>query len=80
LTTVSSDLQQVASHVVALQDMRHRADYDRSKPMTRLEAEDAILRARESLHAWTRVRGSSEAAFLLVAAIGWRSLSGRREA
>ena len=70
-------MQQIAEHVVALQDMRHRADYDRSRPVNRLQAEDAVFRARESLESWSHVRSSPEATFLLVSIITWRSLSGR---
>jgi hypothetical protein len=70
-------MQQLAAHVVALQDVRHRADYDRSKPVTRPEAENAIYRARVAVRNWTSVRNSSEAAFLLIAIIAWKNPAGR---
>jgi hypothetical protein len=77
LATVSEDLRIVTKDLVRLQDLRHRADYDRLKPLIDVEADDALLLARRAVDAWERVRGNQEASVSLLAVVTWKSLATR---
>lgn len=74
LPSVSEDLRSVAKDVVRLQELRHRADYDRLEPLIDVEADDALLFAQRAVDAWERVRGNQEATVFLVAVVTWKSL------
>lgn len=64
---VGQDVQRVANAFVALQEARHRADYDLGTPFTRQETLAAVQLAGEAFAAWERTRSSEQALVFLVA-------------
>jgi uncharacterized protein (UPF0332 family) len=50
--TVDPDLKVIADTFVNLQESRHRADYDMSKPITRSDAQVAIAEVRSVFTKW----------------------------
>lgn len=64
---VGQDVQRVANAFVALQEARHRADYDLGTPFTRQETLAAVQLAREAFAAWEKTRSSEGARVFLVA-------------
>jgi len=75
-SSVSVELQQVAVTLASLQELRHRADYDRASPIRRAQASSSVFAARQAMRTWKRIRPEESSAFLL-AALAWRNLSGR---
>jgi len=70
---VSKDLQFVAATFVALQQLRHRADYDTGLIFTRAQASEAVNRAEALFAAWNRIAKTDEArVFLAALAFGAR--------
>jgi uncharacterized protein (UPF0332 family) len=70
---VSKDLQFVAATFVALQQLRHKADYDTGLLFTRAQASEAVNRANELFMAWNRIVKTDEArVFLAALAFGAR--------
>lgn len=51
MAKISGDLRRIAGALVTLQDVRHRADYDRFRPLTKLEALDAVFQASDAISA-----------------------------
>ncbi len=74
--SVSSDLQAVAETLASLQELRHRADYDRASPIRRAQASSSVYAARQAMRTWRKVRTDESTAFLL-AALAWKNLAGR---
>src|SRR5207244_804292 len=77
LSAISQDLKRIAGELVTLQDLRHRADYHRLVPITKLGARKAVRGARDAIDAWHRLGGGREAHTFLLGALAWRSFSGR---
>jgi uncharacterized protein (UPF0332 family) len=70
---VSKDLRFVAATFVALQELRHAADYDTGASFTRAQARAAVNRAEELFLAWERIVKTDEArVFLAALAFGAR--------
>jgi len=70
---ISKDLQSVAATFVALQQLRHMADYDTGLLFTRAQANEAVNRADELFMAWNRIAKTEEArVFLAALAFGAR--------
>ncbi len=74
--SISPELQQVAETLASLQELRHRADYDRATPIRRAQASSSVFAARQAMRSWKRIRDEEVAAFLL-AALTWRNVAGR---
>jgi uncharacterized protein (UPF0332 family) len=55
------DVKFVADTFVALQQLRHEADYDLSWRLSRQEALDVVETARDAFQAWNRVKRTDEA-------------------
>ena len=77
LRSIGPVLPWIASQIVVLQDLRHRADYDRLVGISKLEAQRAVKSARETIRAWSSIEGTLEAEAFLLGALTWRNLSGR---
>lgn len=73
---ISTELESFARAFVGLQDLRHRADYDRAKMFRRADAEQSLDLAREAMTAWSRITPREAQAFLL-AALAWKNLAAR---
>lgn len=65
-------LEFVAREFVALQQLRHRADYDNSKVWSYTEVENAITRAHDLYLTWNTVRNTSMAQSYLLDMMGGR--------
>lgn len=65
-TVIPTDLKDVASAFIQLQEDRHQADYNRGRAFTPAEARDAIGRVEATILAWDRVRGTPAAQVFLV--------------
>lgn len=65
-------LEFVAREFVALQQLRHRADYDNSKVWSYTEVENAITRAHDLYLTWNTVRNASMAQSYLLDMMGGR--------
>lgn len=72
----SPDLRQVALAFVELQEARHRADYDLSRPFSKQEALDFVQQSSAALQAWDRCRRSQEGDVFLVALLTNKQLRG----
>lgn len=66
---LAPEIQVVAAAFVALQDMRHRADYDLSAPVWRSDALEAVALATAGFEAWATVRKTPAADLLLLAMV-----------
>jgi len=70
---ISRDLQFVAATFVALQELRHKADYDTGVLFARAQASEAVNRADELFMAWNRIVKTDEVrVFLAALAFGAR--------
>jgi hypothetical protein len=56
LPTLSPQLRTIARTFAELQEARHRADYDVSRPLTRSEATDLVDRAEDAIETWRSIR------------------------
>jgi hypothetical protein len=74
---VPPNLRTVADTFVAIQDGRHRADYDLSRPFTRYEAEDLVNDARIAIARWPGVASDDAARLYLASLLCWRTLRQR---
>jgi hypothetical protein len=75
----NKDIRIIVKGFIDLQEQRHAADYDLSRPFTRHEANTAADQAREAMDAWDRLKAGSEEIALLFALplMLWPGLSGR---
>ena len=75
----SPQLQSVARNFVELQQERHRADYDLSRPFTRAEAEYLIGQARDALDNWNtlKINDRELARFYALCLLNWNNWKGR---
>ena len=64
---VSADLRQVASAFVNLQEARHEADYDFSRPFIRSDVRDLIDVAEKAAGLWRNVSGNLEGQVFMTA-------------
>jgi hypothetical protein len=64
---LDAQLVSVAATFVALQDERHRADYDAATPFDRVDALQKIDLAQQAFDDWTAVRDSPNAKVFLAA-------------
>jgi uncharacterized protein (UPF0332 family) len=70
---ISDDLRLVAATFVALQELRHLADYDTGLSFTRAQARAAVDRAEDLFRAWNRIAKTEEArVFMAALAFGAR--------
>jgi len=76
LTRVSPQFRALASDIVSLQDLRHRADYDRAIHLQKREANVALSRAESLVQDWPRLDTDERRTFL-VAILLWKLLAGR---
>lgn len=60
-TPLESEIARVAAAFVDLQENRHRADYDVSEPIDRLDADFLVKKARTALRDWRSVRHAPNA-------------------
>jgi uncharacterized protein (UPF0332 family) len=70
---IPTDLTQVAKAVVRLQGERHRADYDRTYSLTRIEASELVDVAEGAFAAWRRVRLTDAARLYLACVLLWKT-------
>ena len=75
----SRELQRVARVFVELQQERHRADYDLSRPFTKAEAEYLIGQSPITFDSWNQLKtGDRELArFYSLCLLNWNSWRGR---
>lgn len=75
----STELQKLAKIFVALQQERHRADYDLSQPFTRNEAEKIIEQARDAIAQWNSLRTNDRelARFYALCLLNWNNWKAR---
>lgn len=76
LTHVSPEFRALTSDIVSLQDLRHRADYDRAIHLQKREANVAVSKAKSLVHDWGQLNADERRTFL-VAILLWKSLAGR---
>jgi uncharacterized protein (UPF0332 family) len=76
LTSVSPVFRALASDIVSLQDLRHRADYDRAIHLQKREANVAVSKAKSLIKDWQKLDADERSTFL-VAILLWKSLAGR---
>ena len=78
---IASDpnLETIALTFVDLQQLRHRADYDLSEPITRAEAKKVAKEARNALKLWDTCEHSSPKLLQVfcLSLLNWNSLSKR---
>jgi DNA repair exonuclease SbcCD ATPase subunit len=72
---VPTDLRQVASAFVDIQEARHEADYDLSRKFSRSEVRDLIEVSEKATGAWRNIRTTSEAQVFLTALLVNESVS-----
>jgi len=63
----SAALVDVASTFIMLQEQRHEADYDLSRPFTRSATKASIARARTAFASWNSIAGTEEGDIFVVA-------------
>jgi uncharacterized protein (UPF0332 family) len=71
--TASSDLQNVASSFIQLQEARHGADYDLSYSLTTKEARHLILLAVGAMASWDHIANSAEANIFILSLLMWKN-------
>lgn len=69
---IPTELQQVASTFVALQEARHEADYNLATVFTRLEVNNLVARVRQAFQDWSAVRTDPAAQMYLAALLLWK--------
>jgi uncharacterized protein (UPF0332 family) len=75
----NADLRVVAEEFIALQELRHAADYDLTRTFTRTEALDAVGRSRDAMAAWGRLKQANRELARLAAVVMllYKNLQGR---
>ncbi len=75
----SIELQKLARAFVILQQERHRADYDLSRPFTRSEAEKLVEQTRDAFDNWNKLKRNDRelARFYAMCLLNWNHWKGR---
>lgn len=75
----SSELQILSRAFVELQQERHRADYDLSRPFTRAESQYLIDQTRDAFDNWNRLKQNDRelARFYAMCLLNWNNWKGR---
>ena len=68
-----SDLQTVASIFIQLQDARHSADYDLGFQLSHRDAMIYVIRCRQAIEAWDRIKQSAEANIFILSLLMWKN-------
>lgn len=78
-TPGNADISTVCDNFMALQVLRHTADYDFTVKISRFEALDACDKAKEAIDAWNKLKNRDPDAVALFAMciLLWPGLSGR---
>jgi uncharacterized protein (UPF0332 family) len=71
--TASADCQTVARSFVALQEARHKCDYDLSFQPKQREAARHTKMALEAVEAWDRIQGSAEANIFILSLLMFKN-------
>ena len=71
--TASSDLQNVASSFIKLQEARHSADYDISYSLTPEETRQFIRLAVLAMGSWDSIANSAEANIFILSLLMWKN-------
>ncbi|HVY72223.1 MAG TPA: hypothetical protein VHH73_19980 [Verrucomicrobiae bacterium] len=76
----NADVKTIATNFIGLQEQRHAADYDLSQRFTRNDAGAAVIRAREAMNAWTRLKISHQelATLFALSLMLWSGLGDRQ--
>lgn len=74
---VPADLRGIADTFVKLQDERHRADYDLSRPFTRYEASVLTMAAHDAIGRWPNVAADDATRLDLAGLLCWKTLRQR---
>ncbi|HZO93757.1 MAG TPA: hypothetical protein VFB22_08290 [Candidatus Baltobacteraceae bacterium] len=64
---IEQQIIDVAETFVALQELRHIADYDLSRTFDRLDVRSTVALVRSAFQSWEQVRGSQNARTFLAA-------------
>ena len=77
--TASVELQNLTTAFVELQQERHRADYDLSRPFTRSEAEKLVAQARDAFDNWNQLKQNDRelARFYAMCLLNWNNWKSR---
>lgn len=75
----SVELQKLAKAFVILQQERHSADYDLSRPFTRNEAEKLVEQGRDAFDNWNQLKQNDRelARFYAMCLLNWNNWKGR---
>jgi uncharacterized protein (UPF0332 family) len=75
----SVDLKTVAENFIDLQEARHDADYNLSRPFTKQDAKTASDKTQDAVEAWNRLKAANEPLALLftLSLMLWPGLSGK---
>jgi len=71
---IPADLQNVATIFRKLQEERHRADYNRALPFSKVEVLSLLQDTDNAVEAWQRVRNDDAARFFLMALPLWEQI------
>ncbi|MEM8637680.1 MAG: hypothetical protein AAGG51_02510 [Cyanobacteria bacterium P01_G01_bin.54] len=72
--TISSALQEIAEIFCDAQEVRHLADYDLARTLTRLQVKDLIDRVENAFRQWESVRKTPEGPVFMVALFAGKRL------
>jgi hypothetical protein len=75
IPSINAELRRLASAFVALQEARHKADYDLLSDFNRLDALQECQRAKDAFDAWETIKGTTEANVFLCALVFWKQWS-----
>jgi uncharacterized protein (UPF0332 family) len=73
-----ADLKLVAEAFVSLQQVRHEADYNTGRPVSRADAQKLIQEARLAFEAWERMKGTDDARAYLACFSLWETWNKKR--
>ncbi|MGD1902317.1 MAG: hypothetical protein ACFB9N_08775 [Geitlerinemataceae cyanobacterium] len=71
---IPSELCNVARMFVALQEIRHKADYDPAQSLTRQEVNNLVDRTEQAFRDWQAVRGTLQADVFLTALLAQKHM------
>lgn len=75
---VTDDMQLVASNFIALQEARHKADYDLAYLPSWEEARETVEYAARAMSAWSRVEHTEEATVFVLSLFFWKNWQSER--
>jgi len=76
-TGFPAPLQEISRAFIRLQEERHRADYDLSRPFSRVEAAELVELAGTAIASWPAIADDDAARLYLVLLLTWKSLEQR---